>query len=96
MPTAISNSTNLEWLIINSIYPLIAHPIQGNLLRYLSTFATIFLFDDQVLIAQDAIKQLTKTSSTDNHRIHLFSLQGHYYPLSFILQLTYDDLSNYF
>lgn len=87
------------WFLANTINDeLIASPYKSSLLLYLSTFVTIFLFDDQVLIWEDALKKQFNTNNfpTENHRLHLFSLNQDYYPLSFILQAVYERLSREF
>ena len=33
------------------------------------------------------------SNSTSTHNIHLFSVNGGYYPLSYVLQLTYNSLT---
>jgi len=48
-------------------------------------FAAFFLFDDQVLIWEDAIKKMYEQNISENNRLHLFSLDEGYYPLSFLL-----------
>jgi hypothetical protein len=57
-------------------------------------FAAILLFDSQINIAEEAFmnSKLINSSST-THNIHLFSVNGGYYPLSFVLKLTYDSLN---
>ena len=57
-------------------------------------FATILLFDDQLNIAAEAINNMAKnkTANTNVKKIHMFSLNNGYYPLSYVLQLTYNNL----
>jgi len=53
------------------------------------------LFDDQLNIAKEAIDKIdSETNKVTTHvkKIHLFSLNGGYYPLSYVLSLTYDNL----
>ena len=87
-----------DWLIavaINAGQGMIARDYKRSLEQYLATFACILLFDDQINIAKEAfnkLKQNTNSIGSSVQKIHLFSLNGGYYPLSFILQLTYDKL----
>lgn len=87
-----------DWLIavaINAGQGMIARDYKHSLEQYLATFACILLFDDQINIAKEAfdkLKQNTNNIGSSVQKIHLFSLNGGYYPLSFILQLTYDKL----
>jgi hypothetical protein len=54
---------------------------------YLAAFATILLFDDQINVVKDAYKAMINKlpSSGSVTKIHLFSLNDGYYPLSFVL-----------
>ena len=87
---------DIKWLtsvIINSGPGMIASEAKNSIEQYLATFATILLFDDQVNIADDAIHQMTENSGSSVNKIHLFSLNGGYYPLSYVLYLTHTALS---
>ncbi len=84
------------WLtnaIINSGPGMIANDNKNALEQYLSTFAVILLFDDQVNIAREAIHQMAETTGSSVKKIHLFSLNNGYYPLSYVLYLTHSALS---
>lgn len=86
-----------KWLlaaIINSGSGMIAESKKNYLEQYLAMFATILLFDDQLNIAAEAIKNMAKdkSSATNVKKIHMFSLNNGYYPLSYVLQLTYNNL----
>lgn len=86
-----------KWLlaaIINSGSGMIAESKKNYLEQYLAMFATILLFDDQLNIAAEAIKNMAKdkSSATNVKKIHMFSLNNGYYPLSYVLQLTYNSL----
>lgn len=87
-----------EWLtaaIINSGPGMIASDKKNYLEQYLAMFATILLFDDQLNIAAEAINHMTEnyTDTTSSvQKIHMFSLNNGYYPLSYVLQLTYNNL----
>lgn len=84
------------WLtaaIINSGPNMIANSQKTSLQDYLSMFAAILLFDSQLNIAEEAMLRATQQMpSTSVHQIHLFSVNNGYYPLSFVLKLTYDSL----
>ena len=88
-----------KWLItaaINCGPGLIGQGLKPSLEHYLSAFAVILLFDDQQNIAAEVSQQMInnlEVSQTSVQKIHLFSLDGGYYPLSVVLQLTYDKLS---
>ena len=56
-------------------------------------FAAILLFDSQVNIADEALQMNLSNISTNTHLIHLFSVNNGYYPLSYVLQLTYNSLN---
>ena len=86
-----------QWLtaaIINSGPGMIAEDKKNYLEQYLAMFATILLFDDQLNIAAEAIKNMANNqpSSSGVKKIHIFSLNNGYYPLSYVLQLTYNNL----
>lgn len=92
-----STSQQFAWFLANTINGLIASPYKDSLLLYLAAFVTIFLFDDQVLIWEDALKQqFSKIAPSDNHRLHLFALNQEYYPFSFILQAVHDRIAQKF
>jgi len=56
-------------------------------------FAAILLFDSQVNIADEALQMNLSNITTNTHLIHLFSTNNGYYPLSYVLQLTYTSLT---
>lgn len=88
-----------DWLItaaINVGEGLILKNQKGSLENYLSTFATILLFDDQRAIANEVADQMKYnvplSSSGNTNVIHLFTLNTGVYPLSYVLRLTYNKL----
>ena len=91
--------SDAQWLItaaINCGPGLIGSHLKRSLQNYLSAFAVILLFDDQQNIANEITQKIidnTPKSQSSVTRLHLFSLDGGYYPLSLVLQLTYDKLS---
>ena len=87
-----------KWLIsvaINSGPEMIAKDQKNKLEDYLATFATILLFDDQINIVKEAYRDMINNFSTYSNveKIHLFSVNDGYYPLSFVLKLTRDALT---
>ena len=87
-----------QWLtatIINAGPNMIASGQKEKIENYLAMFAAILLFDGQINIAQEAMHYMTEQqlSSGNTHQIHLFSVNGGYYPLSYVLKLTYDSLN---
>lgn len=87
-----------KWLIsviINSGPEMIAQNQKNKLEDYLATFATILLFDDQINIAKEAYQKMVSEFSkySNVEKIHLFSVNDGYYPLSFVLKLTRDALT---
>ena len=86
---------DVNWLtnaIINSGPNMIANKNKNAIEQYLATFATILLFDDQVNIADEAINSIASTSGSSVNKIHLFSLNNGYYPISYVLNLTLQAL----
>lgn len=86
-----------QWLIsaiINSGPEMVGQNNKHMLEDYLAAFATILLFDDQINVVKDAYKAMVNKlpSSGSVTKIHLFSLNDGYYPLSFVLQMTRDAL----
>ena len=72
---------------------MIASGAKNLLEDYLATFATILLFDDQINIVKEAYnKMLNEFKTSDVTKIHLFSVNDGYYPLSFVLKMTRDAL----
>lgn len=85
-----------KWLtaaIINAGPHMIAEKQKNKLQNYLAMFAAILLFDSQVNIADEALQMNLSNISTNTHLIHLFSVNNGYYPLSYVLQLTYNSLN---
>lgn len=87
-----------NWLtaaIINAGPEMIAEHQKNKIENYLAMFAAILLFDGQISIAQEAAKQISEQAlnASSTHQIHLFSVNNGYYPLSYVLKLTYDSLT---
>lgn len=85
-----------DWLIaaiINSGDNMVAGKLRNTLEDYLAMFAAILLFDGQINIAAEAFKRATDSIQTSVYQLHLFSVNNGYYPLSYVLKLTYDSLA---
>lgn len=87
-----------KWLtaaIINCGPEMIAKEQKAKIENYLAMFAAILLFDGQINIAEEAMHYMTEQqmSATNVHQLHLFSVNNGYYPLSYVLKLTYDSLT---
>ena len=87
-----------QWLIsaiINSGPQMVGKDNKNMLESYLAAFATILLFDDQINVVKDAYKEMVTQLSASGTvtKIHLFSLNDGYYPLSFVLKMTRDALT---
>lgn len=87
-----------KWLtacIINAGPDMIAADQKNLIENYLAMFAAILLFDGQINIAEEAMYHMTQQQlmATNTHQIHLFSVNNGYYPLSYVLNLTYNSLS---
>lgn len=87
-----------EWLtaaIINAGPNMIASGQKATIENYLAMFAAILLFDGQINIAEEAAKYMVenKLNGSSTHQIHLFSVNDGYYPLSYVLNLTYNSLT---
>ena len=87
-----------KWLtaaIINAGPDMIASEQRAKIENYLAMFAAILLFDGQINIAEEAMHYMTEQqmSATNVHQLHLFSVNNGYFPLSYVLKLTYDSLT---
>jgi len=78
-----------QWLIsviINTGPGMIASEQKNRIEEYLASFATILLFDDQINIVKEAYKKLKESFPPSSvEKIHIFSVNDGYYPISFIL-----------
>lgn len=89
------DKTWLTAAIINAGPHMVAAEQRNKIENYLAMFAAILLFDGQINIAQEAAKHIAEQAldSGSTHQIHLFSVNNGYYPLSYVLKLTYDSLT---
>lgn len=87
-----------NWLInaaINTASGLIAQNMKDPLERLLSSLAGALMFDDAVLILDEINQQAAaEAAQVSVSQIHLYNLQGFYFPLSYVLQETYNGLIN--
>lgn len=95
---AISNFSK-DWLyaaILNSGPGMVGYGQKQAIEEYLAAFVGILLFDDQIGIAKESIIKYAENNSqlskTNVHKLHLFSVNNGYYPLSYVLKLTRDNL----
>ena len=89
---------NIEWLrfaLLNSGLGLIGYSNRSSLENYFSMFASFLMFDDAQLIISDAINERAKEIGKQNtvQEIHLYLLNGIYYPQSYILFELHKHLS---
>lgn len=92
-----------DWLIFaiyNSGAGLMGSALKGPIEDLLSTVAVMLMFDD---VGQQAVylnQQMVEKYNLDSHNgsrfLHLYNLNGTYYPASFVLQLTYNKLTEIF
>lgn len=85
-----------NWLInaaINTASGLIAQDMKDPLEKLLSSLAGALMFDDAALILDEINQQaVTEAAQVSISQIHLYNLQGFYFPLSYVLQETYNGL----
>lgn len=85
-----------EWALINSGSNMIGSGVRSSLEHYFSVFAGFLMFNDASLMIQDAQEYLQEQvidySSVDD--IHLYDLNGVFVPSSYLLQQTWETLSN--
>ena len=92
--TGAISTFSYNWLyaaILNSGPGMVGEEQKNMLETYLAAFVGILLFDDQLNIAAESVKNIKK-SQTHVHKLHLFSVNNGYYPLSYVLKLTRDFL----
>jgi PAS domain-containing protein len=87
-----------EWLIhaaINCANGLIGEELKlkDPLQNLLSSIAGALMFDDAALIMAEINEKINSELKTSFKQLHLYNLNGFYFPLSYILQETYDGLS---
>ena len=88
------SSADIEWLkvcLLNTAEAAVGAGNKESLETYLSIFASMLLFDDGALIAQQASNNLA-LSNLDV--LHLFMLNGIYVPASYIMKTIAIKLSN--
>ena len=95
-----ASSANLQldknWLqiaLINTASGLIGEKNKPLLENYLAIFASFFMFSDALEnIATIARQIVTKTAPMASD-VHVYNLDGNYFPQSYVLQRLYDSLS---
>lgn len=99
----VNNLPDKNWLafaIYNAGSGLLGSNLKEPIENLLSTVAVMLMFDDvgqQAVYLNQQIKQRYNLSSNNGSKfLHLYNLNGTYYPSSFILQLTYNKLTEIF
>lgn len=82
----------LEFIVMNLFTGGVAEEARNPLEKYLSIFAGLFMFDDAINIAMDAIKSV-EFETKKVKSIHLFNINQLYVPASFVLQSLYETLT---
>lgn len=83
----------LEFIVMNLFTGGVAEEARNPLEKYLSIFAGLFMFDDAINIAMDAIKGIQSETNSKVKSIHLFNINQIYVPASFVLQSLYETLA---
>lgn len=87
-----------NWLIfaaMNTASHLIAgdgRNIVSSLELYLSIIAGVLMFNDSDAIVKEVSNKIFNSLPKNVEQIHVYRLEGYYFPLSYILQETYQDL----
>lgn len=99
----VSTLPDKDWLtfaIYNAGPELLGSDLKDPIEDFLTTAAVMLMFDD---VGQQAVylnQQIRQKYNLDSHNgskfLHLYNLNGFYYPASFILQLTYNKLTEIF
>lgn len=82
----------LEFLILNLFSGAVANQYKDVLEKYFSIFAGFLMFDDAVVMAQNAQRSM----AIDNSKVksvHLYNINGVYVPASYVLQSLYQALT---
>lgn len=83
----------LEFIVMNLFTGGVAEEARNPLEKYLSIFAGLFMFDDAINIATEAVKNTQSTTNSQVKSIHLFNVNQLYVPASFVLQSLYETLA---
>ncbi len=82
----------LEFLILNLFDGAVAHRYKDTLEKYFSIFAGLLMFDDAVVMAQNAQRSMMADNSQVKS-VHLYNINGVYVPASYVLQSLYQALT---
>lgn len=88
------SSVDIDWLrvcLLNTAEEAVGGSNKSSLERYISVFASMLLFDDGAIIAQQASENLKLTNL---NVLHLFMLNGIYVPASYIMETIAEKLSS--
>lgn len=84
-----------KFAMINAGSQMIGAPLKRDLEDYFSVFLTFFMFNDAQLMIEDAQTfARQQTSKTGVGDLHIYQLNGVYVPSSYLLQKTYEQLTN--
>lgn len=93
------DSKDEEWVLFaaaNCARHLIGaeHGIQPTLENYLSLITGALVFEDSAAIVNEVRQSIQKSGQQQNgvKNVHLYRLNGYYFPLSYILRETYNSL----
>ena len=85
-----------DWLqiaLINTASGLIGEKNKPILENYLTIFASFFMFSDALENIATIARQITTKSAPMASDVHVYNLNGNYFPQSYVLQRLYDSLS---
>ena len=95
-----ASSANLQldknWLqiaLINTASGLIGEKNKPLLENYLAIFASFFMFSDALENIATIARQITTKTAPMASDVHVYNLDGNYFPQSYVLQRLYDSLS---
>ena len=85
-----------KWLqiaLINTASGLIGEKNKPLLENYLAIFASFFMFSDALENIATIAKQIVTKTAPMASDVHVYNLDGNYFPQSYVLQRLYDSLS---
>ena len=95
-----ASSANLQldknWLqiaLVNTASGLIGEKNKPLLENYLAIFASFFMFSDALENIATIARQITTKTAPMASDVHVYNLDGNYFPQSYVLQRLYDSLS---
>lgn len=79
--------------MINAGAGMIGHGNKRTLENYFSAFIGFLMFNDAAIFTEDVQAYINNNFTTDSQDIHLYQLNGMYIPSSYLLQKTWESLS---